>query len=125
MKSTAKRMIRAFLIISLLLTSAAGAWAQARFEVEPTAEIPRDYGSWSLFLICNPAWIDQNGDDGIRTLFRQYKTFGDSIGPKNLAIWFWKEPAQEPSAKLTDVSRSSKYCGRYKLLLPSRARMCS
>jgi hypothetical protein len=40
--------------------------AQASFEVMPTVEIPKEgYGSWSLFLICNPAWIIKNGDKGI------------------------------------------------------------
>jgi hypothetical protein len=90
--------------------------AQARFEVMPTEQIPRDYESWSLFLICNPAWIVQNRDEGIVALFEQYRAFGDAIGPRNLAIWFWKEPAPEPSAELTDVSRSSEYCERFKLL---------
>lgn len=93
--------------------------AQARFEVMPTEQIPEDYESWSLFLICNPAWIVQHRDEGIGSLFDQYKIFGDAIGPRNLAIWFWKEPALEPSAELTDVSRSSEYCGKFKLL-PSK-----
>lgn len=97
-----------------------GAWAEEAFEVMPTIEIPRGYESWSLFLICNPAWIVRQQDEGIRDLFGQYKAFGDAIGPSNLAIWFWKEPAPEPSANLTDVSRSSEYCGRFKLL-PSKS----
>ena len=94
--------------------------AQERFEVMPTEQIPSDYESWSLFLICNPAWIVQSRDEGIGTLFDQYKAFGDAIGPRNLAIWFWREPAPEPSAELTDVSRSSEYCQRFKLL-PSKS----
>ena len=94
--------------------------AQERFEVMPTEQIPSDYESWSLFLICNPAWIVQSRDEGIGTLFEQYKAFGDAIGPRNLAIWFWREPASEPSAELTDVSRSSEYCQRFKLL-PSKS----
>ena len=93
------------------------ALGKGRFEaVEPTAQIPRDYRSWSLFLICNPAWIVQNGETGIPELYRQYKAFGDAIGPRNLAIWFWKQSANAPSADLTDVSRSSQYCEKYKLL---------
>lgn len=108
----------AMLAPSLLV--AAEARAQAAFEVMPTAEIPHGYDSWSIFLICNPAWLDRNGDEGIARLFAQYQHFGEAIGPDNLAIWFWKEPALEPSADLTDVSRSSVYCERYELL-PSRA----
>jgi hypothetical protein len=103
----------------LVIWNLASLQAQQRFEVMPTEQIPRGYESWSLFLVCNPAWIIQNQDEGIATLFDQYRTFGDAIGPKNLAIWFWKEPAPEPTAELTDVSRSSEYCERFKLL-PSK-----
>jgi hypothetical protein len=90
--------------------------AQALFEVIPTSEIPQDYSSWSLFLVCNPAWIIQSGDKGVAELFNQYKAFGHAIGPKNLAIWFWKEPAATATAANTDTDRSSTYCEKYKLL---------
>ncbi len=89
--------------------------AQASYEVTPTIAIPKNHSTWSLFLVCNPAWILQNGDQGIAELFKQYKAFGDAIGPNNLAIWFWKKPGT-PTADNTDVSRSSTYCERYKLL---------
>jgi hypothetical protein len=46
----------------------------------------------------------------------QYKAFGNSIGPQNLAIWFWKKPAVKPTTENTDTDRSSGYCARYKLL---------
>jgi hypothetical protein len=118
MRGIVKISALAFLGFHLLVVgNVAALQAQERFEVTPTEQIPRDYESWSLFLICNLAWIDQNRDEGIGTLFDQYRTFGDVIGPRNLAIWFWKEPAPEPSAELTDVSRSSEYCTRFKLLL--------
>ncbi len=89
--------------------------AQASYEVTPTIAIPKNHSTWSLFLVCNPAWILQNGDQGIAELFKQYKAFGDAIGPNNLAIWFWKKPGT-PTADNTDVSRSSTYCEKYKLL---------
>jgi len=104
------------LLIALVLCRPGDAMAQAAFEVSPTDQIPRDYGTWSLFLVCNPAWIVTNGDAGIADLFRRYRAFGEAIGPKNLAVWFWKRPAVSPSAELTDVSRSSEYCAKYKLL---------
>lgn len=123
MKASMKSFLHVFLVTPLLasfLFVGPQARAQARLEIMPTAEIPRGYESWSLFLICNPAWLVRNGNQGIQTLFDQYKAFGDAIGPRNLAIWFWKEPAVVPSAELTDVSRSSEFCGRYKLL-PSKS----
>jgi hypothetical protein len=103
-----------------VLSGGAQASAQEAFEVVPTVEIPAGYDSWSLFLVCNPAWIAANGDEGIQGLFETYRLFGDAIGPENLAIWFWKEAALVPTAELTDLSRSSEYCGRYELL-PSKS----
>ena len=91
--------------------------AQAATELLPTERpIPDGYDSWSLFLVCNPAWIIENGDRGIADLFNQYRAFGRSIGPKNLAIWFWKKRSFIPTVDNTDIERSSEYCGRYKLL---------
>jgi hypothetical protein len=121
MKRIVKVSALALLGLHLLVTwNVASLQAHERFEVMPTEQIPRGYESWSLFLVCNPAWIVQNRDEGIATLFDQYRAFGDAIGPKNLTIWFWKEPAPEPTAELTDISRSSEYCERFKLL-PSKS----
>ncbi len=109
----------ALILGGLALDSGTEVRAQALEEVTPTVSISRGFDSWSLFLICNPAWLVENGDRGIGELFSRYKAFGDAIGPKNLAIWFWKKRGI-PTADNTDVSRSSEYCGRYKLL-PSDA----
>ena len=38
------------------------------------------------------------------------------LSPQKSGDRFWKEPAPEPSAELTDVSRSGEYCERFKLL---------
>jgi hypothetical protein len=100
---------------AVLLASPGGASGQARFEVEPTVEIPQGYDTWSLFLICNPAWVLENGDEGVAELFRAYKVFGDVIGPDNLAIWFWKTPAWEPTVENSDLSRMGEYCVKYGL----------
>src|ERR1700730_14738724 len=98
------------------LTAPSQVRVQQAFEVTPTIEIPRGYSSWSLFLVCNPAWIVQNGDKGFVELFNRYLAFGHAIVPKNLAIWFGKKPAETPTSDNTDVDRSSIYCERYKLL---------
>jgi hypothetical protein len=109
-----RKVFRA-ITLALLVVPAGHAWAQAAFEVEPTVEIPRDYESWSLFLICNPAWVLQNGDQGIEELFRAYKVFGEVIGPDNLAVWFWKEPAWTPTVGNSDLARMSEYCKKFEL----------
>jgi hypothetical protein len=115
--AVSKRVIlAAFICIACVANGSSDARAQVRIELTPTTEIPRSYKSWSLFLICNPAWIVENGDKGIEELFHRYKAFGESIGPNNLAIWFWKKPAVTPTSDNTDISRSAVYCEKYKLL---------
>ena len=101
--------------VAVLVVPLGHASAQQAFEVEPTVEIPRNYESWSLFLICNPAWVLQNGDRGIEELFRAYKVFGEVIGPNNLAIWFWKTPAWRPTVENSDLGRMGEYCKKFEL----------
>lgn len=108
--------VAACILACCALTTPSQVRAQQAFEVTPTTEIPRGYSSWSLFLVCNPAWIVENGDQGIVELFNRYRAFGQAIGAKNLAIWFWKKPAETPTSENTDVDRTSIYCERYKLL---------
>jgi hypothetical protein len=88
--------------------------------LHPRAEIPVDYSSWSLFLICNPAWIFENGDQGIETLHKQFLAFGQSIGKKNAAVLVVYNENASPSVANTDFGRSSDYCEKYKLL-PSKS----
>ncbi len=58
MKSRTRGVALGLLVGHLLAGSlVTEARAQARFEVMPTVEIPHNYDSWSLFLICNPAWL--------------------------------------------------------------------
>ena len=76
MKCIVKVSALALLGLHLLVIWNVALQAQQRFEVIPTEQIPQGYESWSLFLICNPAWIVQNQDEGIATLFAQYRAFG-------------------------------------------------
>ena len=88
----------------------------------PDQAIPREYKSWSLFLVCNPEWLLEGRASDLATLYRQFEAFGHSIGPENAAIWFWKTPdrgalfGDAPLAALLDVSRSATYCAKYGLL---------
>jgi len=88
----------------------------------PDQAVPRDYKSWSLFLICNPEWLLEGRASDLATLYRQFEAFGHSIGPENAAVWFWKTADRgalfrdTPLADLLDVSRSATYCATYGLL---------
>jgi hypothetical protein len=91
--------------------------------VSPTEQIPRNYKTWSLFLVCSPGWILENEksdmlNEGKETvdLYKQFLAFGDAIGPENVAIWFWKEFAAKPRVQNIDVKRSAEYCEKYGML---------
>jgi hypothetical protein len=103
------------LFVGLLTVLPAQPHAQDRVETTLGEPIPRNYQSWSLFLVCNPQWIIGKGDPGIRERFKAYRAFGSAIGPQNLAIWFWKKPVQNPTVEDTDIDRMSSYCTRFGL----------
>lgn len=77
-------------------------------------DIPRNsYRSWSLFLVCNPNWVDPAKSADLANLYQRFQSFGDAIGPDNLAVWFWKPGVPKESARVAsgvDVARSAKYC---------------
>jgi hypothetical protein len=48
------------------------------------------FQTWSLFLVCDPAWLnnDENSKHNLTALHTQFLGFGRAIGSKNLAVWF-------------------------------------
>lgn len=58
-------------------------------EIPRNDSIPRNYKTWSLFLVCSQSWLSST-DKNLDELFRNYMAFGKSIGQENLAIWFWR-----------------------------------
>src|ERR1700737_4544399 len=90
--------LAALCVICVIGSGISRAQAQASVNVLTYQDIPRicvefcaeerPYKSWSLFLICNPRWMLENGDKGIRDLFIAYYAFSRAIGPYNLAVWF-------------------------------------
>jgi hypothetical protein len=86
----------------------------------PEEPIPNQpYKSWSLFLISNPEWLLDQGNEKLRALFEQYEVFGKAIGPDNVAVWFSTQPQQPRQSKQfhkdVDVTRSVAFCRRLKL----------
>jgi hypothetical protein len=122
MAASKRVILAAFICVACAANASTDARAQVRMELTPTTEIPRSYKSWSLFLICNPAWIVENGDKGIEELFHRYKAFGESIGPNNLAIWFWRKPAVAPT-QIILTSAAAQSIARSTSSFPARARM--
>lgn len=125
-KGYVKTIQKALFILAIYLGLAIGpiivlcsnAEAGAAVEVPRQQNIPHNYKSWSLFLVCNPSWVRTEGDRGISDLYKVFKTFGEAIGPQNAAIWFWKQKGRPAEANL-DISRMSTFCEKYHVL-PSK-----
>jgi len=97
--------------------------AQEKAEVKRKETIPKGYKTYSLFLICNPQWLehhqgDKNSDQLFR-LYQQFDNFGRTIGSDNVAVWFWISPGNaartKASAEDVDVERSVRFCQAWHL----------
>ena len=84
----------------------------------PREGIKEGFDSWSLFLVCNPAWIHNENRERLLDLYHQFEAFGKAIGGKNLAVWFWKHNVKSDTSLTdnVDVERCSQYCAKFKLL---------
>jgi hypothetical protein len=84
-------------------------------ELVPAGQpIPKGFKTWSLFLVCNPAWL---GDDAasktrMATLHSAFLGFGRSLGSQNAAVWFTTS-AGTPADY--DADRASDFCETYRL----------
>ena len=126
-KQRVRRQAAVFLTGILALATSVGttnAQAQAIQEViTPDMEISEGYDTWSLFLICNDSWRRPDSPDQLRTLWREFTSFGHTIGRNHLAVWFWKRRPRWGTDSVyldVDVERASTYCDTYDLL-PSRS----
>jgi hypothetical protein len=110
--------------LSLLLvfrpgTGLAQAAKTLNLDTEP---IPKNYQSWSLFLICNPQWLLAENEAMLTNLYKHFNSFGDAIGDRHLAVWFTRRPPTPNGsiAKDLDVNRNAALCTKLKLL-PSKS----
>jgi hypothetical protein len=90
-------------------------------ELIPDDPIPQNqYTGWSLFLICNLNWLEQENDKRLDDLYTRFTAYGQTIGRNHLAVWFWTRSPHGKSAtplhKAVDAQRSSLYCEKFKLL---------
>jgi len=120
------RVMRRFLghclrpLCALVVSASAGnlvtptASAQDAAMVLTTGKIPKqDYKTWSLFLVCNPAWLSADKSRDLFSLYQQFQNFGRTIGDDHLAVWFWKASKSAYDSNLAenvDVERSTRFC---------------
>lgn len=98
-------------------------FAQDSAEVSRNDKIPEGYQTYSLFLICNPQWLDQDKRADLHNLYNQFKNFGRAIGDDHLAVWFWKTQGRTRDdngnlgqlAQDVDVELSVRFCKSWKL----------
>jgi len=77
-------------------------------------QIPEQgFKSWSLFLVCDPAWLHPEKQKALLDLRLRYWLFGDTTGPGHAAVWFTKEA--DPDSPL-DTDRMRKYCEAFQLV---------
>ena len=110
--------VSAFLSVSSV--SSAGAQS-AQVAVGAKEQIKKGFKTYSLFLVCNPGWIQPRGGFDPQTMFlyRSFLNFGHAIGDDNLAVWFWTSPTGSKTtyaaSENVDVERSARFCQAWHL----------
>lgn len=62
--------------------------------------IPQGFRTYTLFINTSVEYHDQTAADRLRSLERHFKSFADSIGDENLAVW-----VNDPGSDALSVSR--------------------
>jgi hypothetical protein len=102
-----------FILALVVLAPAANAQPCCAGETLQTPRpIPTEFESWSLSLVCNPAWWLKENQQLLQGLRVQFAAFSEAIGPKHLAVWFAKQG--QPDS--VDADRSARYCEKFGLL---------
>ena len=104
--STPPRPVAAALVVELETTS-----NESIPELTPSS---RPFKSWSLFLICNPAWVLPQNEVQLTELYLAFKAFGNAIGVEHAAVWFRVSTGIDKES-LVDVLRSAAFCTSLKL----------
>jgi hypothetical protein len=86
--------------------------------VSKSEKIPRNFKTYSLFLVCNPQWLAPEKSEGLYGLYKSFENFGRTIGDDNAAVWFWKARRSANDSALADnvdVERSVPFCQAWQL----------
>jgi len=109
----------AYAFLFLTFTQVAQSWQAAVEVVSKIEKIPKNFKTYSLFLVCNPQWLAPEKSEGLYGLYRQFESFGRTIGDDNAAVWFWKAKQyvgnDSSLAENVDVERSVRFCQAWKL----------
>jgi len=123
MKSNACKVMLSAAGLVCLLGIQTDVAAQAIWEPGVAGEpIPKNYKSWSLFVICNPDWLMVENEPKLSALYQRFRSFGQAIGAQHLALWFWKRQPRIGNVRVDDidVDRNAAFCEKL-ALLPSKS----
>jgi len=118
------RKIMIAIAISAFLGASTGVSAgpqEAQELVGAKEQIKKGFKTYSLFLVCNPSWLQARGaiDPPTQFLYRSFLNFGHAIGDDNLAVWFWMSPVGSKTVSVAaaniDVERSARFCQAWHL----------
>jgi hypothetical protein len=118
-----KKMLLSLAVMCAALACCKTGLAQDTAAVQRGQAVPRSYQTYSLFLVCNPQWLDQDKRGDLHNLYIQFKNFGRAIGDDHVAVWFWKAEGRTLDddgnlgqlAQDVDVERSERFCHAWKL----------
>ena len=105
--------LRLLCVAGAMVLTGSQAYCQAVASLSgPKVPIPKDYKTWSLFLVNNPQWVVAESNDKVKKLYDQFQAFGRAIGRDNVAVWFWSQDNLQDSFyyKAVDVIRSAEFC---------------
>ena len=90
--------------------------------LHPRERIPKEYASWSLFLICNKDWLKHESKEKMQAFHKEFRAFGRGIGADHVAVLFLNpsplRDVMEVNGDLTeyvDINRHIAYCTKFKL----------
>src|SRR5581483_7912645 len=75
--------------IAMLSPTASADTTRSPVVVPAGQPIPKEFKTWSLFLVCNPGWLGDDAAAKLRmtVLHSAFLGFGRSLGTKNAAVW--------------------------------------
>ena len=110
------RLLLYVMLLSLLVLESR-AFGQAPVPLKPYQTIPdKPFTSWSLFLVCDPAWLLPGQEQALRDLQGRYRAFGETTGPLHAAVWFERVVEQRQVPGSIDVNRNVEYCAKFQLV---------
>lgn len=77
--------------------------------IKPAEKIPTQYESYTFFLFPDRKWLRECTPRILHEMYEEFNKFGNAIGKKNLAIWFFNKKGDP------DIRRASEFARMFNL----------